>query len=412
VKPSFFPKPLLSKGVKSTFLPKPLLYKEWKENRWWLLTAFVLLVFGPVSNLIGVMSAPQTGAFGDTTARLVWKTLVPILYHVQYSPGNAGAYPTFQSSFIHGHPAVSTFGGIVSMGLMIALITVERNRHTLWFTFSFPIRRIDALRVKIVFAASVAIFGLLVNFLILVFCNVAAHGVIPWTTLWYWLGENLLISLTLMSIGLLCGAIVQSGPLAGITALIMASYPWGLGFSIFRSLPTNVGIQEQTASMYPGATSSTFPLLVSGATTPSGRLSLLLRSLSPTSFFSGSGGFGGSVNGMVVSTNWGHPLTVGLVLWFVCVIILSGAAGIYAYLRTPIERNSYWVMFPQLGPWIRVLYDGALSLFLVNAFTATSQTVNNTPYLLTGYWFGMWLVVWLISIGIREAYKMRIRSQH
>ena len=72
-----------------------------------------------VSNLFATRTAAETAS--DTTIRLIWKTLIPILYHVQYTPGNAGSYPDWNGDLIHGQPAVSASTAVISMGLMMLL---------------------------------------------------------------------------------------------------------------------------------------------------------------------------------------------------------------------------------------------------------------------------------------------------
>ena len=387
--------------MKLSFLPKPLLFKEWKELRWWLFAGFALLVYGTLSNLLALIRTAQTA--GDTTQRLIWNVLIPILYHTQYIPGATDIYPVFNAELFHGRPAVSSSAAVVSMGLLIALITVERNRNTLWYTFSLPIRRADALRVKIVLAVSVVLSGFLLDFLVLLACDLAAHQAIPLAVLWQWLGENLLIAMTLMGIGLACAAVVQPGIVAGFTALILAAGPWGLGLSVLRSLSTNMGVVVIPNQFVNGQVN----YITSSPTTPAGHISMFLRSLSPTSFFSGSDNFGGPFAGkeLTLYVNWGHSLTFGLILWFLFISLGGGMVGVYAYLRAPIENSSHWVLFPRLEPWLRWLYYGALSFFLVNVLTANSVTVNNTPYLMTGYWLGAWLVIGLAATGIRRAFR-------
>lgn len=387
--------------MKPSFLPKALLFKEWKEHRWWMLAAFLLLVYGPFANLFAVLQVSQTYPGTDIAARITFGLLTPILYHLQISPSN-GVYPSLALYGIHGAPVVSSSGAVVAMGLMIALVTVERNRRTLWYTFSFPIRRVDALRVKIVMAIGTVAAAMLLNFLLLLITDLAAHQAYPVAVLLHWLGANLLIAVTLMAAGLVFAAMIPIGVVAGITALLLTSLPWAIGVSILRALPTDVGIKIVPMS----ASQSSF---FSTPTTFSGRISMFLRSLSPESYFAGtsSTGMGVPEQPVTVLVHYGHFFNVGTVLWFLALIIGLGYLGFYAYGRMPIENTARFVVFPRLELWVWWLYLGGASLFIVNAFTANKTQISQTPFLLMEYWVAVWIAVGLVMTWVRHISRKR-----
>ena len=98
-------------------------------------------------------------------------------------------------------------------------------------------------------------------------------------------------------------------------------------------------------------------------------------------------------------------------MWFIGIIAVGGIIGVYAYLRAPIENSSYRVLFPWLEPYILAIYYGVMSLAAVNVFTSNNSNANNTPFLMTVYWLGTWLLVGLIFIGIRRASKRRMEPR-
>lgn len=188
-----------------SFLPKGLVFKEWKEHRLWMLIAVVLLLWQPVAPWLRVVFG---GNGAGTSHLLFWKVLVPTLYGVNLIPNSSG-YPT--SYVLQGFPYASVLSALSAMGLMIALVTVERNRGALWFTLAGPVSRGDQLRTKILITTAIVLGTLLVKVMLLLGTDLYVSGMVPYTMILRWGLVNAMFDIGFMAIGLACASAVMVG---------------------------------------------------------------------------------------------------------------------------------------------------------------------------------------------------------
>ncbi|QQE80639.1 ABC transporter permease subunit [Alicyclobacillus sp. SO9] len=383
--------------MKESFLPKPLLFKEWKEHRWWILSAFLLMLYGPFSHLLTFVQQSRTG---NSQAFILWNFLAPIVYKLQYSPAASG-HPV-SNAVISGDVAVSYFAPVVAMGLTIVLVSADRNKGSLWFTLSFPITRSSLLRVKLLLSATIVLTAFLLNFLLLAIVDHASGNPITFIALLEWLGKNLLISGVFMATGLACAAVIQAGLLTAFSAILITAFPWALGLSVVRSVPVSIGL-----SMHP----STHPghAVSHGHLTTAQHLSTILRGLSPTSYFSPDVGFGGSFQNdkLILSVSAGHSMNFAVVIWFLFLTALFAFIGFRAYLAAPGENYSRWIQLEQIQPWYYFSLIGAGSFLIINAMTASNTHLSHTPYVLTLYWFILWAGFSLLAAWLQKYLQSR-----
>lgn len=365
-----------------SFLPKALCFKEWKEHRWWMVTALVLLVYQPVYELWGFLVSGKS----SNSQGLFWQVLLPTIYH---SGVVGNQYPT--KYLIHANPVAGMFAGFVALGLGIALFTVERNRGTLWFVFSGPVRRLDQFRVKLMFATSIVILTLIFKVVLLCVCDVASGTLLPLSVVWSWGALNLVYELALMAVGMACATVIMIGFHAGIAAVILAAIPWATGKSVYpRPIEPFPGNQVPFAATLGKFLESLSPLTYSGGMT--------LTSGAPDSF-------------PLIIANGVRPM--GWVsLWFVGWIIGWLWLAYRAYKRTPIENNAHFFMFPMLWRWTLWFAVGVVSYVSVNGYASyqPDSSLLQTPYALLSRVIFVWVMLGLIvDLGVRAYLRNRAR---
>lgn len=364
-----------------SFLPKALCFKEWKENRWWMLTAVVLLMYQPVYSIWGFLMS------GDASSprAMLWQVLMPTVYHSSITG------TTFPIKYvITANPAASMFAGFVAMGLGIALFTVERNRGTLWFVLSGPVRRVDQFRVKITFAVTIVVLTLLLKVAVLGVCDIASGTLLPLSDVWSWAALNLIYDLALLAIGIACASVMMIGFHAGITAVIVSAIPWAIGKSI---APRLSGISPVDHVAF------------------STSLSKFLESMSPLSHSSGmtftslgSSSGADSFQSFQLNVANGVPQMGWVAIWFAVWTIGWIWLAYRAYQRTPIENNTHFFMFPVLWRWGLWFAVGVVSYLAVNLYASNHSYAGNldAAYALLSRIVFVWVIFGLIvDFGLR-----------
>ncbi|QQE79873.1 hypothetical protein [Alicyclobacillus sp. SO9] len=376
-----------------SFLPKPLLYKEWKEHKWWVFAGVILLLHSPVLDFLSALLRPP---LQGVKQGMIWQVIFPVIYHFQFTL--TSSYPYYPSDYlIKGPPTLDTIAAVVAMGLMISLVSVERSRGSMWYTFSFPIRRIDMLRVKIGIALCAVLGSLMVNFIVLVIADILAKQVIPLSSVILWLFENALLEVSLMAVGLAAASVITTGLLAGLTALLVSATPWALGSAV---LP-------QTAPGIAPALTQTAPFVQ--GTSMAGHISMFLRGLSPLHYsLAGMTQTSGPQNSFVpLAIPPGLHLSMSwwAVTWLILWTVAWGALGVYGYLRAKLEHVSNLLQFPKLLPFVLWLLYGFVSSVAANALTIHHNQTASKPYVLLIHWLLMWIVIGMAGTVFRYFFR-------
>lgn len=383
--------------MKRFSIPKGLLFKEWKEHRWWMIAGFILMLAQPLIPWFGVVLGPGMNVNGTTVtssstpsgtstsiavhgigvplslhAALFWKVLVPAVYGAQIAPNSSG-YPTAYS--LSGIPYLSYLSGLAAMGLIIALVTVERNRGALWFTLSGPVTRRSQIQTKVLLTAGIVLITLVIKLVLLLGTDLYIGTIVPLPMLVRWVLANAMFELGLLAIGLACASVVMVGMAAGLWALLITGIPWAVARSILPVVP-------------PPSSTTNAKVLVAE------RVTQFVQSLSPWHYSSPSlhtGVSDGAPVGWTMHIGQSGPPLAIMAIWFIVWVAVWGWLGYKAYLNAPLENSNQFFLFSRL--WIPALWilTALVSYVVVNSVLTRGGLTTVAPFMM----FVRVLEVWI-----------------
>lgn len=381
-----------------SFLPKALLFKEWKQHKWWMIIGGILLLGNPVMNLIRIPAS--SSLVSGRELYVFWKVVVPALYGMTISSGTNG-YPSLYR--LPSYPSISGAQGIIAMSILIALVTVERNRGGIWYTLAGPVPRSALLRVKVILALAVVVFAWVFKFFLLLALVRYSGQRIPLSTLVGWTTSNLIFSLALMAVGLACAAVMMVGFPAGITAVLIALIPMALGRAVLPAGSSVGSFSVTSPQAVPGVPANLANASISGAMNApaqpvlAGAIAHSLRAIAPWDYVSSSTGMSQTGTTVTLFTN-SHPIG-WMAIWFVLWVLMWGFVAWRAYLNAPLENSDQFFLYPQLWPVAMWFLAGLVSYVGVSAAVA-KISLQPAPYAILVRLLVVWVLLGLVSQAV------------
>lgn len=363
-------------------LTQAITYIEWKTNRYWGLTGFLLIIALSIVNLMEFLTLKPIGTVGQ---RFTWHVLYPLMYGIQYSsPTTTGAYPLV--SVVHVSPSLFSFDAFVALGLGVVLMTRDRRQGALWYAWTLPLPRASVFTIKWISGFVIVLAAMAVNTVFLVSGDLLTHAQVPMHEVWIWAEINTLLPLVTYAVGSVAGTLVGGGVSAFVLAIPALVFPLGAGNVLSQAFgPPDLG------------SSSPLQLL-----SPMAQLGAWIQYLSPFYYSTSTYNMSQSVTAhnvvrFVAYTGYTHTMG-GMAALFALLLPALYWAGRQAYTRAAVERYTDLFLFRWL--WIAAMVAVCLVIsFVLMSLLATAAT--GIGYLLLSILIAAVLFMILAGISLK-----------
>lgn len=337
-------------------------FREWRMHRAWLIVAALLIMAGPVTNVVRVLGA----AGGDPHQMMYWKVLLPALYNYNFQTGNG--FPDIANFHVVSGTAIKQFE-VLAAAILGGLVWGNDRSAGLTDALRSPLSRTDIARAKVLLPAVViGLSWLGVGVLIAgvnAFNAAGTNGFsVPWYTIWTWWLTNLIAFAAGFSTGFLVGAVVGVFGVAFIFTFLSLFYPWIVGSFVDQVVaPRQLSVPVTSALTGLGG---------------------FVKALSPVTF----GGTSMSITGTGASEiiTWGSGTLLGPfgTLHWIWLCLWTALAWILAhrmFVRTPVEWQDHVFVAPALWRWAILFVSFPLAFMLIRA-SSPPHTWSGLPLFL------------------------------
>jgi ABC-type transport system involved in multi-copper enzyme maturation permease subunit len=282
------------------WFPPHLLYKEWRQQRTWLILAALIALFGPVVRLINVLLQETNGNVSG----------------LQFGLNSLSMDIHNNLGLISSEQAILPF---LAVALGVAGLCLERSSSALTFTMSGPVKRRELLRTKFVvgWAAVLGIFILLFVLAMLEWVIFGLQGPSVRAIVWY-----------IFQMSVSCAAFAIAFAAATAVGNILAAGLCALGVC---------GVPAALAVLMQAATNGQAPYQ------PWHKL----IDLSPLSY---------------AAARDSYPIQFVVFVWFLLVTLVAYHVAQYLFDKSEVENYSNFFIFSVLWKWVVGLACAAVGL--------------------------------------------------
>ena len=197
-----------------TFLNKALIWKEYRQNRWMLATAFFLTGVVPVAFtlLIGVLKAINPLLFRQVD----WSDLLARIFDFD---------PTF-----------GMINSFTALALGAYLLSQERSENTLEFLVNSPVGRRDIVNAKFAVGVTTILSGVLLVFLFAFCASIFLTAKYDMDSVFQWFAWTVVVMLTIFSLGFFVSTLTGNRLAAGIGAFTVLYFPFFISVMLEKVL--------------------------------------------------------------------------------------------------------------------------------------------------------------------------------